>query len=244
MKIKTLLKNCTVDYINIVLRYYVREFDEPDLSMEQIDIDVFNRDAFDDFIKTYGNSAVDEWTIGIEDGIPFIVFNLKNLVKEGTKTRVKPTTKRELAEIIERTIEKEGNNCNLNFIDTSNIEDMSYLFANSRFNGNIADWDVSNVKDMYGMFESSEFNGDISKWDVSNVKDMAGMFYCSDFNGDISEWDVSNVTDMGFMFCDSKFNQDISKWNVRNIKDMREMFKNCPLENSINAIDKCFYLMK
>ena len=36
--------------------------------------------------------------------------------------------------------------------------------------------DVSNVIDMTYMFKDSEFKGDISKWDVSNVKDMFLMF--------------------------------------------------------------------
>ena len=41
---------------------------------------------------------------------------------------MKPNTRDELLNIIEVTIEKEGLNCDLNFIDTSNITDMSYLF--------------------------------------------------------------------------------------------------------------------
>lgn len=82
MKIKTLLKSCTVDYINIVLRYYVREFDETDYTMEQIDIEICNRKDFNDFIDAYGNSDVDEWTIESVDGIPYMIFDLKKLVKE------------------------------------------------------------------------------------------------------------------------------------------------------------------
>lgn len=81
MKIKTLLKNCTVDYINIVLRYYVREFDEPDYTMEQIDIEIHSRDDFDNFIATYGNSVVYDWTIESVDGIPYMIFDLKKLVQ-------------------------------------------------------------------------------------------------------------------------------------------------------------------
>ena len=82
MRIKTLLKKCTVDHVNIVLRYYASEFDEPGLSMEQIDIDVFNSDAFDDFIKAYGNSVVDDWEIESADGTHYMIFNLKKLVEE------------------------------------------------------------------------------------------------------------------------------------------------------------------
>ena len=104
-----------------------------------------------------------------------------------------PKTKDELTDIIKQRIESEGNECNLNDIDTSNVTDMSYLFENSDFNGDISKWNVSKVTDMGGMFYGSKFNGDISKWNVSNVTNMVGMFYGSKFNGDISNWDVSNV---------------------------------------------------
>ena len=43
-------------------------------------------------------------------------------------------------------------------------------------------WDVSNVTDMSFMFCDSEFNGDISNWNVSNVTDMSYMFCDSEFN--------------------------------------------------------------
>ena len=85
---------------------------------------------------------------------------------------VQPKNKEELEQIIKDTIKEKGNNCDLNFIDTSLITDMSYLFANSKFNGDISEWDVSNVEDMTDMFRNSNFNGDISKWNVSNVEDM------------------------------------------------------------------------
>ena len=64
-----------------------------------------------------------------------------------------PKTKDELEDIINKRIESEGNECDLNDIYTSNITDMSDLFANSDFNGDISKWDVSNVKFKSRMFE-------------------------------------------------------------------------------------------
>ena len=111
-----------------------------------------------------------------------------------------PKTKEELKDIINQRIKSEGNECNLNDIYTSNIIDMSNLFEESEFNGDISNWDVSNVTDMTFMFRISQFNSDISKWNVSKVKNMKGMFAGSNFNGDISKWAVSNVTNMLGMF--------------------------------------------
>ena len=56
---------------------------------------------------------------------------------------------------------------NLNWIDTSHLEDMSGLFEYSSFDGDISEWDVSNVIDMNGIFKYSPFNQDISNWNIS-----------------------------------------------------------------------------
>ena len=87
-----------------------------------------------------------------------------------------PKTKDELKDIINQKIESGGNECDLNDIDTSYIIDMSFLFSDSKFNGDISKWNVSNVKNVRYMFKNSKFNGDISKWDVSNVKFKSRMF--------------------------------------------------------------------
>ena len=56
-----------------------------------------------------------------------------------------PETKEELREIIKQRIDQEGPEVNLNDIDTSNITDMSRLFKETNFNGDISKWNVSNV---------------------------------------------------------------------------------------------------
>ena len=113
-----------------------------------------------------------------------------------------PKTRNELKDIIKQRIKSEGNKCDLNDIDTSNITDMSNLFVYSEFNGDISKWNVSNVTNMNDMFRYSEFDGDISNWNVSNVTNMECMFMNSQFDGDISNWDVSNVTNNAAMFHD------------------------------------------
>ena len=116
--------------------------------------------------------------------------------------KVQPKNKKELQEIIRKAIKENGPKCDLNFIDTSKITDMSKLFKNSKFNGNITGWDTSNVTDMRDMFMGAEsFNQPIGDWNTSRVTDMAWMFNdAKSFNQLIDNWDTSRVTDMDAMF--------------------------------------------
>ena len=136
----------------------------------------------------------------------------EKLIIKKNKYNYFPKTREELQDIILRRIKDEGNEVDLNNIDVSKINDMSFLF------------------------EGTNFNGDISSWDVSNVTNMNRMFAgCESFNQDISSWDVSNVRDMSFMFLKCfKFNQDISSWDFSNSKyrySSSDVFNNCPIEN-------------
>ena len=99
----------------------------------------------------------------------------KNL-SEWSAYSCQPKDKEELQEIIKDRISKEGPNCDLNDIDTSLITDMSWLFFESKFNGDISKWDVSNVTNMKYMFYGSKFNKDISKWKIKKNCVVSIMF--------------------------------------------------------------------
>ena len=113
--------------------------------------------------------------------------------------KVKASTKDGLIYIIKQELKRQGPNADLNFIDVSEITDMSDLFRGLNIkNIKVNEWDTSNVINMRFTFvDCNLFVGDVSNWDVSNVKDMYSMFLdCKKFKCDLSGWDVSNVTSM------------------------------------------------
>ena len=88
-----------------------------------------------------------------------------------------PKNRKELKDLIDERVVKEGSKCDLNDIDVSLVTDMSYLFYTSGFNGDISEWDVSNVKNMSAMFAYSKFNQDISNWKINKDCKITDMFY-------------------------------------------------------------------
>ncbi len=166
----------------------------------------------------------------------FITERLK-ITSNSRSLRIKPTTYKELRSLIEQELKGQGPDADLNFIDTSEITDMSSLFKWLGIrNIKIDEWNISNVTNMWGMFSGCEnFKGEgLEKWNVSNVTEMRYMFDgCKDFVGDLSDWDTSNVKNMRHMFDEcTKFNSDLSAWNVSNVENMRYMFHNCKRFNA------------
>ena len=230
------------------------------------DLDDENLDQLDSIQAKTVNNKIDysikgQLTDAIQAGKTH--NSLKRLINEPAnfdklKGLIKANDKKHLKKLIKVGQKLFGNNGNFNWIDTSEITDMSELFVNNRyFNGHIELWDVSNVTNMTFMFNFAEkfnqpigdcdvsnvtnmeymfyyaenFNQSIGGWDVSNVENMEYMFQQAvSFNQPIGGWDVSNVTNMRHMFkWTLSFNQDISQWNVNNVKDWDDMYYNCPI---------------
>ncbi len=123
--------------------------------------------------------------------------------------------------------------------NTSNIEDMSFLFSNAyTFNLNVNSWDVSSVTNMDNLFNgTAAFNQPLDNWDVSAVTNMESMFYESGFNQPIDNWVVSAVNTFFLMFgSNSTFNQPLNSWDVGSATNLSYMFDyadafNQPLNN-------------
>ena len=181
-----------------------------------------------------------------------LLIKEKLIINKNTKIdkyHYHPKDKKELKKLILKLIHEHGTEIDLNDIDISKVNDLSYLFCNSKsgtsndismyntnqFNGDISEWDVSHVTNMECMFFGSYFNGDISKWNTKNVKSMNNMFAFSEFtgkNGNISKWDVSNVKYMFGIFSNSKFDGDINDWDVKKTARSKDMFQDSPLEKN------------
>tara|TARA_R100001591_G_scaffold52869_2_gene62980 strand:+ start:22016 stop:25087 length:3072 start_codon:yes stop_codon:yes gene_type:complete len=84
-------------------------------------------------------------------------------------------------------------------------------------------YNLSNV------FRQTQFNGDLNNWDVSQCKNFSFLFEGNTvFNGDITNWDFSglavgscNSSQMIFMLRGAtSFNQDISNWDLTGVGGM------------------------
>ena len=105
------------------------------------------------------------------------MIKIGNNISEFSIYSCQPKNIKELKDLIDKRVVKEGSKCDLNDIDVSLVTDMSFLFYNSGFNGDISKWNVSNVKNMSAMFAYSKFNGDISKWKINKDCKRTDMFY-------------------------------------------------------------------
>ena len=140
--------------------------------------------------------------------------------------------------------------------DTSEVTDMSYMFAScvSLTNLDVRNFNtsrVTNMKRMFGTFSGmgnpsdSSFDTllatlygcndltalDLSSFDTSHVTNMMGMFCrCNKLSSlDISSFDTSLVTDMSYMFseCNEVSSLDVSGFDTSLVTDMSGMFAAC-----------------
>ena len=122
----------------------------------------------------------------------------------------------------------------LSGLNSSRTTSMSGLFTYMHNLEEIifGDFDTSNVKDMSSMFADTNFKTlDLSALDTSNVTSMSYMFgNCDNLEElDLSTLDISKVTSMYEMFNDSENLKTIyvsDAWDISNVENTSSMFYN------------------
>ena len=137
---------------------------------------------------------------------------------------------------------KDIKDLDLSNFDTSNVTDMSIMFANmfSLTSLNLSNFDTSKVTDMSVMFNNmhSLTSLNLSNFDTSKVTDMnymfAGVSKLTSLN--LSNFDTYNVTNMRAMFYNmSKLTSlDLSNFNTSKVTNMSYMFYNMSSLTSLN----------
>lgn len=137
-------------------------------------------------------------------------------------------------------------NIDLRGINTSRVKSMKHMFNGGKegLTGlNLSEMDTSNVEDMsymfYYMFAHGSHNAvalDLSRFNTSKVKNMEGMFFHSVVTPlDLRSFDTSNVENMSNMFSGLDTTAlDISPLNTSKVKTMKGMFSGHRKDNQIN----------
>ena len=139
----------------------------------------------------FGETERKEDMIKLPAGVVRVDFTDRNGKRHKNGYRVVDGSGGTLMKLIKKLVDKRGLECDLNDVDVSNVRNMSYMFLNSHFNGDISGWDVSGVIGMYCMFFKSAFtgeNGDISGWEPLSLKSMFGIFNDSPLENNPPEW--------------------------------------------------------
>ena len=131
-----------------------------------------------------------------------------------------------------KTLQIDLNYIDASKIDTSKVEDMSFMFEglNKLKELDVSKWNTSKVENLSGIFQNTNSltSLDVSKWNTSKVRNMRGVFYDSSNleNIDVSNWDTSNVENMSWMFSGLRKIQslNVDNWNTSKVKDMSYMF--------------------
>ena len=85
---------------------------------------------------------------------------------------------------------------------------------NVYLSGDISKWNTSKVTNMSYMFAESKFNSDISEWNTSMVQNIDSMFNSSKFNGNIDYWGVSSITYKRKVIYNSPLESNPPKWLI------------------------------
>ena len=122
-------------------------------------------------------------------------------------------------------------------------DDASYLFdgfKNIKKIDNLKILDTSNAENMEYMFKDCEEleSIDLSNFDTKQVLSMNSMFVnCTKLKSiDLTSFNTENVSDISYMFssCESATTINVSSFDTSNVKKMYSLFRNC---KSVKTLD-------
>ena len=123
---------------------------------------------------------------------------------------------------------------------TNNVEDFSYIFANSNINEISLNINTDNAKNMAHMFSKSYslISLNLQNINTKNVVDMSFMFYeCFSLSSlNIQSFDTSKVISMEYMFysCSSLSSLNITNFKTFNVQKMNYIFSEM---HSLKSLD-------
>ena len=169
-----------------------------------------------------------------------IIANLQNIVntKAGTTFTVPAGMK-----FAQSTL------TNIPELNTSNVTNMSSMFAQCDNLTSIPNFNTNNVTNMSNMFAYCTNLANIPDFNTSNVTNMTSMFdYCTNLTT-VPQLDTSNVTNVHRMFEQCSNLASIPNFNTSKVTEMIYMFRGCsnltniPNFNTSNVRDMSFMLM-
>ena len=194
------------------------------------------------------NGSYDEgYNVGKEEGIAQAVENLPVIDITENGSYYTPSKAVNVNVTPKINIAKEGIKFSYStfteipdWVDWSNIRDMSYMFYNCNSLQTIPLIDTSNVTDMIYMFYYNENIKTIPLFNTSNVTKMNYMFAGCDKLETIPQIDTSNVTDMNNMFFNCASLQTIPELNTRKVTNMSYMFQLYGSNNTLTSLPKIY----
>ena len=218
--------------------------------------------ALDDYQDIDPNSSTSHYTdvIDVEDQSIVMINSLYKRIEQNiftsedlkdililykiTKMKYVSKTKKELIEIIQALSLIDPKNINLNWIDISNITDLSRVFAKSSgLTIDCSEWDTKHVEKFNYIFAFINKSTTIkaNNWQFDSAKELDGMFYFT-FNDvnveiDAKHWNTENVTTMKNMFAycsNQNFLHYATKLDISGCTNFEKMFANSKCEEDLS----------
>ena len=172
--------------------------------------------------------------------------DLKRILTYYKITNIKyyPKVKKELIQITQALSLIDPKNINLNWIDISNITDLTRVFAKLKnLNIDCSEWDTRHVEKFNYCFAFINKSTSIkaNNWQFDSAKEFDGMFYMTSKSTNViinaEHWNSGNVITMKSMFAycsNQNFLHYATKLDISSCMDFTQMFANSKCEEDLS----------